>query len=242
MRVLDYTLAAPEENLAFEEALLEGVENGAAPNTVRFWESPVPFVVLGVSQKLADEVDEAACRADGVPILRRASAGGCVLQGPGALNFALAIRYEDFPESVTIRRSYNWILGGIARVLAKHGVHARHAGVSDLAVGGRKVSGNAQKRRQRAMVHHGALLHAADPAAMARYLREPAEQPDYRERRTHVEFVESLPLSPETIKGVVCEMLGADPAGAVPPRPAEIAEAKRLAAEKYRDPAWIRRR
>ena len=240
--MLDYTFDAPGENLAFDETLLDGVERGAIPNTLRFWESPAPFVVLGVSQKLAEEVDEAACQAGGVPVLRRPSAGGCVLQGPGSLNFSLAIRYDDYPESITIRRSYCWILPGIARVLKKHGVEARHSGVSDLAVGDRKVSGNAQKRRKHGMLHHGTLLHKADTAAMARYLREPADQPDYRQGRTHADFVQALPLSRETLMAVVCETFDLDLAEAADPLPGEIAEARRLAAEKYRDPAWNRRR
>ena len=50
-------------NLALDEVLLDSLESGRAGETLRFWESPTPFVVLGVSQVLAEHADEAACAA-----------------------------------------------------------------------------------------------------------------------------------------------------------------------------------
>src|SRR5688572_23295776 len=102
LRLLDLTLPTPEENLALDEALLLALEQdlagGAGPppplETLRFWESPVPFVVLGVSGRLREEVDREACARAGVPVLRRASGGGTVIQGPGCLNFSLALSLE----------------------------------------------------------------------------------------------------------------------------------------------------
>src|SRR2546429_689077 len=67
------------------------------------------------------------------------------------------------------------------------------AGVSDLAVDGRKVSGNAQQRKREHFLHHGTLLYGFDATTMARYLRLPPRQPDYRQRRQHAEFVTNLP-------------------------------------------------
>src|SRR5882672_9451286 len=53
-RLLDLTLPTPEENLALDEALLLDLERAVgasdesnAEETLRFWESPVPFVVIG---------------------------------------------------------------------------------------------------------------------------------------------------------------------------------------------------
>ena len=48
--LLDLTLRTPEENLALDEALLAAAEASAGRETLRFWESPVPFVVLGVAR------------------------------------------------------------------------------------------------------------------------------------------------------------------------------------------------
>ena len=89
VNLLDLTLSTPAENLAADEALLDEREATAGEPVLRLWESPEHFVVVGYSNRVGTEVNEPACRARGIPILRRCSGGGTVLQGPGCLNYAL---------------------------------------------------------------------------------------------------------------------------------------------------------
>ena len=86
MRHLDLTIPSPAENLACDEALLDWCESGDGVECLRFWESPEPFVVVGYANKVETEVNVAACEARKIPILRRCSGGGTVVQGPGCLN------------------------------------------------------------------------------------------------------------------------------------------------------------
>src|SRR5688572_3012189 len=112
LRVLDRTLGSPEENLAFDDSLLE-----AGQETLRFWESPVPFVVLGRSGKVEEEVNVAACEEAGIPVLRRPSGGGTVVQGPGCLNYALVLSLADRPALRNVVESYRILLSCVARAL-----------------------------------------------------------------------------------------------------------------------------
>lgn len=241
MRFLDCSLDEPALNLALDEALLNAVERGDSGDVLRFWESPVPFVVLGTSQKVREEVNTGACERDGVAITRRCSAGGCVLQGPGSLNFSLALRLSDEePALKSVRKSYCHIICRVCAALATLGVQARHEGISDIAVDGRKVSGNSQKRRRNAILHHGTLLHGMDPALIARYLREPEDRPAYRGYRTHDQFVMQLPATGEALREAVRGPFGAEsPLERVEPA---LAEAEQLAASKYRTNEWTYRR
>ncbi len=241
MRVLDLSFHDPAMNLALDEVLLDSAERGRAGECLRFWECPVPFVVLGVSQKVHEEVCEDACQRDGVPILRRCSAGGCVLQGPGSLNFSLVLSYERGPALRNIRESYCYILCRIRASLESRGVQVSLEGISDLAIKGRKVSGNAQKRRRSFVLHHGSALYRVDALAMGRYLKEPRDRPAYRGSRLHDSFVSVLPLGAEELRRAVREAFDT-PEVAVEPLPDELAEAHTLAREKYRDPAWTFRR
>lgn len=241
MRLIHYSHSDPATNLALEESILDAVEQGHQPDTLRFWECPTRFVVLGTGQVLAEEVHEEHCTADHVPILRRCSAGGCVLQGPGSFNYALFLTYDRFPEVTSLHASYRFILGKVCAALATLGIEARHEGISDIAIEGRKVSGNAQRRRRRALLHHGTLLYEADPDAISRYIREPADRPDYRGGRTHSEFVTTLPATPGALAEAIAAALGSNgPAGS--PSPAELQAAETLAVEKYTTESWIRRR
>jgi lipoate-protein ligase A len=240
MRLIHYSDPDPATNLALEEVLLDEVEQGRQPDTLRFWESPVPFVVLGTAQILSDEVHEEHCLDDGVPIMRRCTAGGCVLQGPGSFNYALYLNYDSFPETASLHASYRFILGKVCAALATLNIEAAHRGISDIAIGGLKISGNAQRRRRRALLHHGTLLYRADTGAISRYIREPADRPDYRGSRPHAEFVTSLPTAPEALAAALSAVFHpTDPSDVTAD---EMNRAEVLAREKYTQDHWIRRR
>jgi lipoate-protein ligase A len=109
MNHLDLTLSTPAENLACDEALLEEAE-ALGGEVLRFWESPVHFVVLGYANKAREEVDIEACRTRCVPILRRCSGGGTVLQGPGCLNYSVILRIEAAPELQSITETNRFVM------------------------------------------------------------------------------------------------------------------------------------
>jgi lipoate-protein ligase A len=235
MLYLDRTLPSVAENLALDEALLLAAEAGRGCEVLRVWEWPGPAVVLGAGCRLAEDVDEAACAANGVPVLRRSSGGGTVLLGAGCLLYSLVLSHEREPALAEIQPSYRFILGRVAEAL---GGEAEPAGISDLALGGRKFSGNAQQRKRRHLLHHGTLLHAFDLGAVEFYLRPPPRQPEYRAGREHADFLLNLPLSAEELRRRLRTAWGADTATDCWPED----EVRRLVAEKYASPEWTRRR
>lgn len=238
MQAFDFTSDDPYENLALDEVLLRSAEQADDEDTLRFWESPIPFVVLGLAQRIHDEVRLEACAEDGVPVTRRCSAGGCVLQGPGCLNFTLVLAKDRHPGIETIRGSYDFILGKIAAAMGADTVVS--AGISDLAVDGRKVSGNAQRRQKRFILHHGTLLYDADIYSVKRYLNEPEDRPEYRGRRSHDDFITNLDLPRERLVSGILGQFGANEC--VEPDPGLIQQSRQLAEEKYRTEAWIYRK
>ncbi|GMV93248.1 MAG: hypothetical protein AMXMBFR82_30260 [Candidatus Hydrogenedentota bacterium] len=240
IRLVDFTFGSPAENLAYEEVLLDEAERSGR-EVLRFWESPTPFVVLGVSQVLREQVNERECEEDKVPILRRASAGGCVLQGPGCLNFTLVLTHELHPDAATIRGSYCYILGRICDALQERGIAAKHKGTSDIAVRGKKISGNAQKRRRKSILHHGTLLYAMDGESMERYLKEPSDRPQYRGGRTHSGFVKPLSLQPAELRELVRKTFEVETSSSKPTKREQKA-VQQLVKEKYGTADWVRRR
>jgi lipoate-protein ligase A len=234
---LDLTLPTLDENLALDEALLLEAEVGRGGEVLRFWEWPEPAVVLGSGGRLADDVDEAACTADRVPVLRRASGGGTVLLGPGCLCYSLVLAYDRSPALREIPFSYAYILDRIADALAGVLPGIERAGTSDLAAWGRKFSGNAQQRKRAHLLHHGTLLYAFDLGRLGRYLRMPARQPEYRGRREHGDFLCNLPLDAAALGRRLRDAWSADTLLAVLPEEA----VRRLVREKYARPEWVRR-
>src|SRR5262245_53661131 len=118
MHFLDLTLPSLAENLALDEALLLESEAGRGDEVLRLWEWRDDAVVLGAGCRLTDDVHEAACREDGIPIARRASGGGTVLLGRGCFIFSLVLKLARGPELAHIAASHRFILGVIASSLA----------------------------------------------------------------------------------------------------------------------------
>lgn len=238
MQLLDLTLPSLAENVALDEALLLAAESGDDCEILRFWEWPGPAVVLGSGTRLADDVDEAACAAEDVPILRRSSGGGTVLLGRGCLLYTLVLRYERDAALTDIRGSYRFILGRIGTALAEGVGPIEQAGISDLVLADRKFSGTAQQRKRSFLLHHGTMLYGMDLSQIPRYLREPPRQPDYRGGRTHLAFVGNLPLHRDEIKQRLRQCWDADESRSTWPE----TEVKQLLADKYTNPHWTRRR
>ncbi len=238
--LLDLTLATPEENLALDEALLNEAEEQArrgepVQEILRLWESAKPFVVLGSTGRLSEEVHLENCRREGVPVLRRASGGGTVLNGPGCLCYALILSLDSRPELRDIHASYRTILSQVAQCLALEGL--AHQGISDVALEGRKISGNAQRRKSRVLLHHGTILYATDQKQMEKFLKSPPRQPGYRAGRTHTEFTANLPLPPEEIKRRLSICWNAE----IPSPARHLPGVTALIEGKFANPQWIER-
>ena len=238
MQCLDLTLPTPEANLACDEALLDDCEQKQDREILRFWESPQPFVVLGLASRRDREVDAAACAARGIPILRRCSGGGTVVQGPGCLSYTLILRITDNGPLERIDSTNAFITERHGRLLAEAtGLPIRHLGATDLAVGQRKFSGNAQRRRRRFLLFHGTFLLDFPIPLMEEILPYPPKTPRYRRRRSHRTFLTNLRQPPARIKDLLAHCWNAAPAGVDIPADA-IAS---LVESKYSVPGWNER-
>lgn len=238
--------------VALDAALLAGANERADEITWRFWDADTPAVVIGTGGKVAEEVHLERLRADGVPLVRRFSGGGTVVQAPGVLNFTVVTPLTGGdPRWESVRGSYEAALETITAGLSSLGVATRFEPPCDLATDEdgepRKLSGNAQARKRRAVLVHGTVLVDLDPALLDRYLKPPPAEPDYRAGRSHGAFVTSLrrmqvPASAADVRGSIERAAGLSPDAARPPRAAEMDEARRQAAEKFRLDAWNLRR
>ena len=202
MHFLDLTFDRAGHNLACDEALLDLCEDHSNAEILRFWEPKQHFVVLGYSNKTGVEVAITSCRAERIPVLRRPSGGGAVLQGPGCLNYSLILESQARPELKNLTQTNTYVLerhrDALVPLLSPGKLEV--LGISDLALGKLKVSGNAQRRRRRFILFHGTfLLTGFNLELIPRCLAMPSRQPDYRQNRTHQAFVTRLPLLPAQI-------------------------------------------
>jgi lipoate-protein ligase A len=213
MKYIDLSFTTPAENLAADETLLDLCEAGAADEALRFWESPKYFVVVGYANQAAREANLEACRASDVPVLRRCSGGGTVLQGPGCLNYSLVLKIKEGGSTQGITATNTFVMernrAAIQSLVEKP---VRIEGHTDLAIDGLKFSGNAQRRKREFLIFHGTFLLDFDLTLVEKFLRMPSKEPGYREARTHSEFLMNLKLSAEAVKSAMRKVWGAEKA------------------------------
>jgi len=251
MTRLDLPPLAPAEYLAADEVLLDSCESGLGDETLIFWEPRRTFVVVGYANKVDSEVNAAGCDAQDVPIFRRCSGGGTIVQMPGGLNYSLILRIEEDGPTRNIAATNQFVMAknraAIESLFLKSEIANREleiavCGHTDLAlvthrdsrVTIQKFSGNAQRRRKNFLLFHGTFLLDCDLAGIGDLLRMPSSQPDYRASRPHSEFVTNLNLPATAVKTCLAEAWKA--AEQLPNPPLE--EIKNLAFEKYSTHEW----
>lgn len=222
MHFWDHSFSSPEANLAFDEAVLEhmdartdpssgdpsdnstadpsgnSIDNSNGGELLRIWQMPAPCVVIGRSSRVSQEVDQEACARDGIAIFRRMSGGASIVAGPGCWMFSLLLSLEHRPECRALDGAHRTVMSrmrnAVQGAFQELGSDCRVGiqGICDLTVGGRKVSGNALRLKRNWMMYHGTLLIDMPLDWISRYLLEPPKQPEYRQKRSHRDFVESL--------------------------------------------------
>jgi lipoate-protein ligase A len=239
---LDLTFPTPAKNLACDEVLLDLCECGSGTEILRFWESPTHFAVVGYGNHVDREVDVFSCDQAGIPILRRCSGGGTVLQGPGCLNYALILRSEPDSAVESIGSTNCHIMSTHRDALRRFGLDVAIQGHTDLVLVAnppRKFSGNSQRRKRRALLFHGTFLFDFDVNLIDKTLKFPSQQPQYRESRSHGAFVTNLPITPQQIKSCLQEAWSAN----IPlPQTEHLTTSiTALAGNKYSQTSWNRK-
>jgi lipoate-protein ligase A len=194
MQYLSYSSPSPTLNLAMEEVLLEPmVKQANAPAIFRAWDNQKKCIVIGRGEKIDQQVHIDHTIKDIIPIYRRISGGGTVLHGPQNFNLSFFLPYSHDPALSNLKESYRIILSWVQEALNNsHKLKVTINGSCDLVIGNKKFSGTAQARKRHGLLHHMTILLKADYEGMQQYLTEPNKRPDYRENRTHRDFVIGL--------------------------------------------------
>ncbi len=151
----------PVANLALEEALFlrnEGL-------ILRIWQNR-ESVIIGRAQLARFETDVEYCRSNGIPVVRRFTAGGAVYNGPGNVNWSLFVGRGSGSGSVRYESSPRAIFRGASRLLlsalSTSGVEAWLDPPNRILTLEGKISGMAAYVSRRGFLCHGTLLVGAD--------------------------------------------------------------------------------
>jgi lipoate-protein ligase A len=267
-RLLDTGAQDGFTNMAIDEALLEVYAASGGSPILRFYTWSPPALSLGYGQQIETDVDLERCRALGIDVVRRPTGGRAVLHDH-EITYSVVIREDDPLAAMGVLASYLTISRALIHGLAHLGLAAELIPLRrprpkpaqevspvcfvtpssyEVAVGGRKIIGSAQRRSQGVIMQHGSLPITLDGDRLFAVLRpsngqrfSSHEQAAFRTRMTTLQ--EAGGRSYDYAEVVAALARGFAETWEVELRPGELtAEERRLSdhlrVTKYGSEAW----
>ena len=156
------------------------------------------MVVVGNSNDPITECDLERCTADNVEILKRYGGGGAVVLYPGCLILSLGMWVVDHFKNDFYFKNINQAV--ISTLASRWPVFSvlRQDGISDICIEDKKILGTSLFRSRNYLLYQASIITELNLELIARYLRHPSREPDYRSGRSHGEFLSDLKsISPE---------------------------------------------
>lgn len=227
------------------------------PRTVRVYTWDPSALSMGYTQA-SETVDWDFCRRNDIDVTRRQTGGGGIYHDHfGDLSYSIAAPAAEFPSE--LMAAYHELLEPVLEAFDRLGMAVDFVEASrpavyqpacylrelnpahDLAVDGRKISGNAQYRQRDAVIQHGSVMY---DLAIDTHLGVFADPPDPATFTEHVTSIRSETdvLREEvaaTFEDALADWCGAEEGDW---SEAELAAARELAAEKYAADSWVRDR
>ena len=196
-RWLNSGFQAAADNMATDEAIMGSYAARLVPPTIRFYGWQPAAVSIGYFQHGEREINFAACREQGIDVVRRLTGGRAVLHAQ-ELTYSIIVG-EDYPDMpMTITASYRYLSRGLLLGLAKLGLTAEMTKPQaayahktpqpasaacfdapshyELTVSQKKLIGSAQVRKHGVILQHGSILLAFSAEQLAGILRVGSEE------------------------------------------------------------------
>lgn len=254
-RLLETASCSPFRNMAVDEALFEGYRVRPEPVLRIYGWKPAAFSI-GYSQDAGAVLDVPASKEAGIPFVRRITGGGIIYHAD-EVTYCLVCSDTDIGVPSSIKEGYRILCSFLLETYRRMGLtpsFAVDAGRKesarstfcfssfedyDIVVDGRKIGGNAQKRRRNLVLQHGSIPLSLDIAAISRYVKEPLAQAGRKSASladlvgAPVAFEALARILKDSFSSVFSAHLAADGLNA---QEAEAAE--RLQRQKYGTDAW----
>ena len=181
IRFLNFISDDAYMQMAIDEAILISISEGKSFDTLRFYEFNPTSITYGFSQTI-NNFDVDKLKKDNVNIVKRMSGGTSVLHKKD-FTYSLALKEEALPRQIV--DAYKYLSQGLINGLNLMGVNASfredtsktREGVCylnnnpyDIVVNDKKISGNAQFRKDGVALQHGTIILENNTKELCDYL------------------------------------------------------------------------
>lgn len=163
MKYIDWKETDPQINLAFEEYVFNQMDKNES--YFLLWQND-NAVIVGKHQNTIEEINQEYIRANEIKVVRRLSGGGAVYHDLGNLNFTFIVN-EDGQQQF----DFQTFTRPLVDALKTLGVKAEFNSRNDIAIDGKKFSGNSQYAKRGRILHHGTILFNSNLATIQSALK-----------------------------------------------------------------------
>ncbi len=172
----------------------EGLLRTSKENWVLINHGSPKAIVMGISSSPEEVINLPLAHKDDIQIIQRFSGGGTVIVDENTLFVTFIFQkithnFELYP---------NIILDWVGSIFKKSlNLPEFTIQGNDFALQDKKIGGNAQYIKKDRFLHHTSFLMDFTPSNM-NYLLHPPKEPEYRQGRSHLDFI--TPLAPHISK------------------------------------------
>ncbi len=177
-RVIDTGYLDCYSNMAIDEALLEVYEPSIELPVLRLYGWKPQAFSIGYFQNPKDELNLDRCRSEGINFARRITGGGVIFH-KNELTYSIVCSKGDLGFSTFSKEAYRTLCSFIIKAYQNLGLKAeyslqettRHSNSwfcfserekYDILVNGKKIGGNAQRRKKEIIFQHGSIPLSSD--------------------------------------------------------------------------------
>ncbi len=169
--IRDSKYPAPK-GLAVDEALLKSVEEGLAPETIRFYYFAPPAVVVGMNQDI-NLINLNFLREKKMSFGRRLTGGGAIIIGSPEYSSQMGITFivrlkSELPEKLS--HKFKLFSSVAMHALKSLGLQPKYNRNSDITISGKKLVGNGIYMCENTLLFHSIILFDYDYESMYKVL------------------------------------------------------------------------
>ncbi len=157
----------------------------------KIWQPDEVYVVLGKSDKLDQAVltDTELIRKENIYIMQRPSGGHTVVLTPRTL--VLSAVSKD--TNMSVKQMFSKVNELIINSLKALGINDLFEnGISDISIKDKKILGSSMYKNKDYLFYHAVLNISEDPTFISSLLAHPTSEPEYRGKRSHIDFITSV--------------------------------------------------
>ena len=159
------------------EAIMDARANDLVPDTILFWRPNKPAVYVGYHQLVNVDINVEACKAAGVPIIRRILGGGTGYCDSDQIIYNVIFKEDAAGLPYGPKGVYIHVLGGVIEALKTLGIKDVLLDEERFSVyaNEKKISGSGQLSSGGVVNSSGSFLVDFDCSEMSKYLKDPVK-------------------------------------------------------------------